>query len=525
VTYEVESYNNLVEHFGKIMDLNNAIAILMNDAAITMPENSEHDRARQISTLAEMASSMIKDPKVEELLDVAEAQKDFLGKDQQRNLFLMRKNWIEEASLPTELVKERSLLEMEGDKRNTKAKEEGITDWAYMQDWYDKNFKFARRMAEILKEKKGTKTLYGALLDSFSPDLEEATVEKEFAMLERELPSLIKEIKEKQENQAPAIPLKGPFPREQQIKLLSKLIKAIGFDTTRGRIDVISGHPSCAGTASDVRFTTDCDEENFLTAVGSTVHETGHALYEQNTPMDWRYSPVGRSMGMAIHESQSRIIEVQACHTPEFFQYLEKEAREIFGRPDDASLAAENLQKLATKVTPSFIRTEADEVTYAAHIILRHKLEKSLLEGQMSINDLPAKWNDGMEKLLGITPPDASKGCMQDVHWSCGLVGYFPAYTIGDMGAAQFFNAACKAKPELREELKSGNFKPLKEWLGENVHSKGSLLTTDELFVQATGEKLNANYYLNSLSERYLGKTFTPKSGLVNNFKNTGLKL
>lgn len=509
--YKIESYDNLVEQFGKIIDLNNAIQILLKDAETAMPENSADDRSRQITTLAEMSSVMIKDPRVEEWLDVAETQKEFLNKEHRRNLALMRKRWIEEASIPTELVKEGFALEVEGELRHTKLKKEKITDWSYMRDWYEKNFEYARKTAKILKEKKGTKTLYGALLDSFSPDLDEETVEKEFAMLAKELPGLIKEIVEKQNSEVPAIPLKGPFPREQQEKLLIKLVETLGFDTTRGKIYVIDGHPSCGGTASDLRFTTDCDEENFLSSVGSTVHETGHALYEQNTPVDWRYAVAGGVLGMAMHESQSRIIEVQACHTPEFFQFLEKEAREAFNRPDDPALAAENLQKLATKVNPSFIRIEADEVTYATHVILRHRIEKALVEGQMSINDLPRVWNEGMENLLGITPPDNSKGCMQDVHWAVRYVGYFPAYTIGDMGAAQFFNAACKARPELREELKSGNFKPLKEWLGENIHSKGSLLTTKELFIVATGEPLNAKHYLNSLSERYLGKPFVSK--------------
>ncbi|MDE2336178.1 MAG: peptidase M32, partial [Alphaproteobacteria bacterium] len=216
------------------------------------------------------------------------------------------------------------------------------------------------------------------------------------------------------------------------------------------------------------------------------------------------------SMGMAVHESQSGIMERNAAHEPEFFQYLEKLAREIFNRPNDPALSAANLQLLANQVNPSFIRIEADELTYPAHILLRYKLEKGLVEGTLAVENLPQAWNDGIKNLLGITPPDNSKGCMQDVHWPTGAIGYFPAYALGNMIAAQLYAAATKAHPEITRELAAGNFKPLLGWLRDNVHSKGSELTTDALMIAATGEKLNAKYYLDHLSRRYAGKAYAP---------------
>jgi carboxypeptidase Taq len=253
-------------------------------------------------------------------------------------------------------------------------------------------------------------------------------------------------------------------------------------------------------------MTTRCNKKDFLDGLYSSIHEAGHGMYEQGTPQEWRYQPAGGTLGMDVHESQSMIWERQACKSPEFFRFLEKHAREVFERPDDPALSAENMQKLVTQVKPSFIRIEADEVTYPAHVMLRFKLEKALIEGTMTVDELPEKWNAEIEKLLGIIPPDPSKGCMQDVHWPSGLQGYFPAYALGAMGAAQLYAAACKASPEIPANIERGDFSLLKEWLRANVHGKGSLVTSEQLFIDATGEKLNSRYFLDYLRERYLGQ-------------------
>ena len=284
-----------------------------------------------------------------------------------------------------------------------------------------------------------------------------------------------------------------------------RILKAEGFDFDRGRFDICPAHPSSGGTSDDARITGK-DENHPIRTIYAAIHEAGHAMYDQNRPLAWRHQPIGSHLGMGIHESQSRIMEVQACRTPEFFQFLEKQMREIFNRPDDSALSVDNLRRLINRVEPSFIRIEADEMTYPAHVILRYGIEKAMVEGRMTIDNLPEAWNSGMQRLLGITPPDPSQGHMQDVHWPVALVGYFPAYTIGDMIAAQFFSAACRMHPEIPPALVHGNFKPLNEWLNEHVRGKAASLTPEELICSATGENLNARYYLNHLSERYLGK-------------------
>lgn len=501
------AYQKLVARFEDVINLGNTMMILSKEAEVSMPKNSADDRARQFSTLAGVVHNLIKDPDVEKWLDQAEKEKASLSPLERRNLLLMRRSWVSEAALPDDLVKEIARLDAEGQVLHTELRKTG--NWSKMKDWYAHSFDTMRTVGQLQQKQLGAASTYEALLSSFSPDLADATVAREFEALEKALPGLIQDALKHQKEGPQPLPLKGPFPAAQQAELCRRLAEHMGYDFTQGRLDAIDAHPSTGGSSSNVWFTTDCsDETSFLSSVYSTVHECGHALYEQGTTPELRYLLVGATMGMAVHESQSGIMERNAAHEPQFFQFLEKQAREVFNRPDDPALDAKNLELLAKQVEPSFIRIEADELTYPAHILLRYKLEKAMVEGTLSIDDLPKAWNEGMHNLLGITPPNNAKGCMQDVHWPTGSIGYFPAYALGNMIAAQLYAAALKAHPRIPTELAKGNFKPLREWLRENVHSKGSSLTTDELMIQATGEKLNAKYYLDHLSRRYTGKPY-----------------
>ena len=504
------AYENLKKRFAELSHLEGAAGILSKDAETAMASGSSEDRSLQLQTLATLRHRLITDPVVLQWLSEVEAYASTLSPEDQRNLFLMRKDWIDANILSSELARELARLASEGSELHTKYKSSG--DWSKMKDWYAHSF---NTMREVAKAKMASLpgmfvSPYEALLDFFNPGLKEATVVREFAKLEKSLPALIREAQKKQEQTPPPLSLHGPFPFDQVKELCDLLLKSIGFDFNRGRFDLCKHHPSCNGTADDVRITAQYYENDFLPTIYAALHEGGHALYEQSRPKAWRYQPAGYHLGMSIHETESRIIEVQACHTPEFFQFLEKQARKIFDRPDDPALSAKNLERLMNRIEPGFIRIEADEITYPAHVILRQKLEKALIEETMLIDDLPKAWNDGMHDLLGITPPNHAQGCMQDMHWPSGAIGYFPAYTApgGDAGASQLFSAACKARPEIRPELANGNFKPLQEWLCENVYSKGSFLTPDELFISATGELPNTRHYINHLSQRYLGKSW-----------------
>jgi carboxypeptidase Taq len=280
-------------------------------------------------------------------------------------------------------------------------------------------------------------------------------------------------------------------------------MKRLGFDFEHGRLD-ISLHPFCGGTPDDVRITTRYDETNFTRALMGVLHETGHALYERGLPAAWRRQPVGDARGMSVHESQSLLMEMQACRSREFLEFAAPLLRAAFGGKGKA-WEADNLYRVYTQVERGFIRVDADEVTYPAHVILRYRLEKAMVAGDLEIEDLPGEWNRGMRELVGVTPPSDREGCLQDIHWYDGAWGYFPTYTLGAMTAAQLFAAAKRAVPGIPDAIARGDFAPLLGWLRANVHGKASSLSTDALLRAATGSSLDARVYEDHLRRRYLG--------------------
>jgi carboxypeptidase Taq len=503
-----QAYENLKDRFAKMSKLGEAASLLHKDAETAMPSGGGEARVEQITALHTAAYDYISDPKTGEWLDRAEADLPKFPPEDARNIALMRRRWTHETALPPDLAKKYAEVGARGELLHTQHYKSG--DWSKMKDWYKHSFDTAREVGEAKKSKLGVASAYEALVDSYSPGITVALIEREFKNLDTHLRPMIQEALELQKKAPAPVALSGTFAPAEQMMLNTATAKAIGFDFTRGRLDGIKGHPSSGGGSDDNRITTRCEPDTFLPSLFASAHEVGHALYEQNLPRALRYQPVGESLGMAIHESQSMIMELQACMTPEFFGWLSAQSQKTFGRNGDPSLSADNLRRLVCRVEPSFIRVDADEMTYPMHVILRFELEKAIIEGRLDVKDLPQAWNDGMKKKLGIVPAGNEKGCMQDVHWPIGSQGYFPAYTLGGMGAAQFFAAANKARPDIKSEIARGNFTPLREWLRDNVHGKGSTVPADRLFIDATGEKLNARYYLDHLSTRYLGRPWSP---------------
>jgi carboxypeptidase Taq len=280
-------------------------------------------------------------------------------------------------------------------------------------------------------------------------------------------------------------------------------MEILGFDFHHGRLDV-SHHPFCGGTAADVRITTRYNPDDFVSALMGVLHETGHALYELGLPKGrWASQPVGRARGMVMHESQSLLMEMQACRSRPFATFAAPVIAGAFGGsgPD---WEAEAFYRRGIKVERGFIRVEADEVTYPAHVIIRYRLEKALIEGRMDLGDLPQAWNEAYASLLGITPPNDRLGCLQDIHWYGGSWGYFPTYTLGAMTAAQLFDAATRADPAILAGLATGDFKPLLGWLRAHVHGRGSLLATRDLLSGSTGRPLDPTVFEAHLRRRYL---------------------
>ncbi|KTC89876.1 carboxypeptidase M32 [Fluoribacter dumoffii] len=493
----MNAYQQLEQHFKKYYDFENLTAIVSWDEATMMPAGGGKARAEALATLSAVQHDWLTHKKVGDLLKQA---KDMEGLSvwQQKNLYWMEKEYLQATCIPVNLVAEftnESLICCQA-WRELRAN----NDWKSFKPYLEKLFKKVKTIAEI-KSQLFNKSALDVLIDEYSPDLDCATITPVFNSLKHELPKLIPRIMAQQKNRE-IKKIFGEFPVDKQKQLGMEIMSRLGFDFHHGRLDV-SHHPFCGGISSDVRITTRYKEDEFLSSIMAISHETGHALYEQGLPEKWAIQPVGHSLGMAVHESQSLFIEMQICRSLEYIQFLAPMAQKYFENAEN--ITQENIYYHYTKVQPGLIRVDADEVTYPLHVILRYEIEQQLFSSEITIADLPEVWNSSMQKYLGLsTQGDDKNGVMQDVHWPSGTFGYFPAYTFGALIAAQLFAAVSKSIPDIKEQLKRGDLMPLLHWLRENIHQKGKLLSYQELLRQATGETLNPNYFFAHIKERYL---------------------
>ena len=491
------AYASLESIFRKTAALGDVLSILHWDMAVMMPDGGAESRAEQIATLKGIIHETITAPHLRDLLDQAEGE----GLDawELANLREMRREWVHASAVPAELVD--ALTRAESACEMVWREARPAADFAKVLPSLRTLLSLVREMGHIKAEQLGV-GIYDALLDQYEPGGRSAEIDPVFAHLEGFLPGFIGEALEAQAAKPPLKELAGPFPTDRQKALGLKMMEMLGFDFHHGRLDV-SHHPYCGGTPADTRITTRYDESDFFSAMMGVLHETGHALYEFGLPKGrWACQPVGRARGMVMHESQSLLMEMQACRSPAFMDYAAQLIREAFS-VQGPEWQADNLHRRGIRVKRGFIRVEADEVTYPAHVIIRYGLEKALIEGRMELEDLPGAWNEGYQRLLGITPPDDRLGCLQDIHWFGGSWGYFPTYTLGAMTAAQLFDAAQRADSGVMAGIGQGDFSPLLSWLRSHVHGKGSLLSTRELLTQATGRPLDPKVFENHLRQRY----------------------
>ncbi len=493
------AYQELERRHARIAAIGDALGILGWDTQTIMPEGANDGRAEQTATLSVIAHELATDPRMADLLDEAEADTG-LDAWQRANLREMRRHHIQSTAIPADLVEATSKAVSVCEMTWRAARAE--SDFAKLLPSLTEVLARVREGAEAMGSVMGI-SAYDALLDSHDPGARAERIDALFADLSAFLPDLIGRVLDRQAAAPAAVDPQGPFPVEKQRELGVRMMERLGFDFSRGRLDV-SLHPFCGGATGDVRITTRYDEANFTDALMGILHETGHALYEQNRPRAWLGQPVGQSRGMAVHESQSLLMEMQACRSPEFITWLAPVVRETFGGEGPA-WEADNLRRLYSRVERGFIRVNADEVTYPAHIILRYRLEKALIAGDLTLPDLPGAWNDGMAELVGVVPPNDRLGCLQDIHWPGGGWGYFPSYTLGAMTAAQLFDAARSADPEIVPALSRGEFAPLVAWLRVNVHETGCFHASgDELLTAATGRPLDSSVFKRHLEQRYL---------------------
>lgn len=496
------AYTDLERRFARIAALGDALGILGWDRETTMPLGAAEGRAQQLATLDVLAHELMTAPEMADLLADATTRNTELDPWQTANLREMTRQHLHATAVPSDLVEATSLAVSRCEVAWRKARADA--DFPSLLPLLSEVLERQRDTAQAKGAALGLDP-YDALLDSYDPGMRAAIIDPLFAGLRAGLPALIQEVLEHQSRQPDPLPLDGPFPQDAQRALGQRLMGVVGFDSTRGRLD-ISTHPFCGGATDDVRITTRYDETDFSGALMGVLHESGHALYEQGRPRAWLSQPVGSARGMSMHESQSLLMEMQACRSLEFTSYLAPLLREAFARSGPAWDAA-NLHRHAIRVEPGFIRVDADEVTYPAHILVRYELERALIAGDMPLADLPYAFNAGIKDLLGLDVPNNRVGCLQDIHWPGGSWGYFPTYTMGAMIAAQLFDAARAADTDIVPGIARGDFTPLLGWLRTNVHSLGSSLQTPDILIAATGKPLDAAIYQRHLRRRYLGQS------------------
>jgi carboxypeptidase Taq len=499
-----ENYNKLIEKYKQIVILNSIDAIIRWDMETKMPPGAFGLRSQQLALLSKIEHSMSIDPEIGVLLERLEKHPDCqnLTEVEKRNISLIRKFYDEQTRLPEKLVSEIARQQAIAYESWKKAK---LTkDFAIFKPDLEKMFELKMQSAEILMEPKGVKTPYDAMIDFFEPKLTQEIITKVFEELKSSLVPIIERYAAHSEKIDFSV-LKRRVPVKVQEEVSKSLAKFIGYDiesrNARGRIDETE-HPFTVGYYDDVRITTHYHEDNFISSLYSILHEGGHALYEQNLKREWMYLPVGAGCSYGFHESQARFVENIVGRSHEFWEYYLPELKRITG-DTFADLGVEQMVSAVNVVRPSKIRIEADEVTYALHIIIRFELERDLFAGKLKVGELPALWNQKYEDYLGVKVENDSEGILQDVHWSHGYFGYFPSYALGNIYSGQILQRMEKELAKWQEYISKGSFKEVREWLVNNVHSYGNLYDPLILLKKISGEEITSKPFLKYLQSKY----------------------
>lgn len=497
----MNAYHKLEKSFDRITALDHAAAILDWDESVMMPSQSGSARASAQSELKVMKHEILTNPHLLELIHTAEAAQLTSTPWEQANLREMKRTILRACAVEKDLVEAYSLASSECQQAWRVLRSEN--NWKDFFPLFEKLVNLAKheasQRAQVMKMSE-----YDCLLEQFSPGIDSQMISSLFDQVKLFLPPLIQEIVDHQKS----IDLAAALPSasiDSQKELGLAIMASLGFDFSRGRLDT-SHHPFCGGVPQDVRITTRYNNSNFIGSLMGVLHETGHALYEQNLPEKWIRQPVGMSRGMDIHESQSLFFENYIGRSNQFFQFLFPMIKSyLFNNTESPSNLEQTIFHRLNRVKKSFIRVDADEATYPMHIILRYEIERDLITNKLQAKDLPDIWDAKMQSYLGLsTKNDFKNGCMQDVHWPSGAFGYFPSYSLGSMFAAQIFSTLKNELPEFNNHLQQGNLSPVKDWLKNKIWSQGSLMSSPDIILNSTGENLNPLHFKNYLREKYL---------------------
>jgi carboxypeptidase Taq len=501
----------LIELDREIGLLGHIDALLGWDQETYMPAKAVGERAEQMALVQSLAHERAVAGEIGELLAALGSTSSSplgdpaLGERERAYLRALRRSYDRETKLPAELVaqlaRETSLSQAAWVEARSK------DDFSSFAPHLERMVELKRRQADCLaggSTRSGLpgSTRYDALLDLFEPGCTQASLASTFARLRSELVELLGRIGSRP--QVDDSFLRRPCPASRQAAISEWLMERMSFDLSRGRLDT-TAHPFTTTLGSDdVRITTRYLEGYFPSSVFSTVHEAGHALYELGIGPGPEYARtrLHDAASMAVHESQSRLWENMVGRSRAFWSGGYGRLAELAGAPLEG-IGLEAFLRAINKVEPSLIRTEADEVTYCLHIVLRFELEAALIAGDLAVPDLPAAWKAKSRELLGLEPSDDASGCLQDVHWSAGLFGYFPSYALGNLYAAQLWSAMKKELPDLEGGIEAGDLGPLLSWLRKNIHEPGASFLPGELLRRATGSELDPSHFTAYLGEKY----------------------
>jgi carboxypeptidase Taq len=492
------AYDRLTARFARAAIVGEAIGMLSWDASVMMPPGGADARGDQLAVLAGIAHELTTAPALAD--DLAEAEQ--APPDEPwaaANLRLMRHRYLQAVALPSDLVEARSRANSACESIWRRARL--ASDFASVRPALEEVVRLTREAGVALGEA-FQMAPYDALMEGFQRGVRAADLEPIFSDYAAFLGEALPKAEAIQAARGPGRPLQGPFPIGVQEALCQRLSAAAGLDYSHARLDR-SAHPFSGGTPTDIRITSRYSEDECFQSLMGVMHETGHALYEEGLPLGHARQPVGEAAGMAAHESQSLLIELQVCRSDAYLSWLGPQLHAEFGG-EAALYSAENLGRLLRHVERGFIRVESNEVTYPAHVILRFRLERAMIAGDLAVADLPGAWNEGMQSLLGITPPDDRRGCLQDIHWYDGAFGYFPSYTLGAIAAAQLMAALRAAVPDVDAAMAQGDLSPLLGWVRREVHGRANLLGFNDLMREATGKPLDATAFEAHLTARYL---------------------
>jgi len=493
-------YQQLESEFRRLHAFRGAVSLLRWDAAVMMPRGSSDVRGEQLAALEIESHTLLTSPRVSRLLERAEANLQGLDEWQKANLREMRRERDHAIATPQALVSRLAKATARAEVRWVEAKQQ--SDFALFAPHLEEVIALTRDKSQVLSKALNLQP-YDALIDEFSPGLTAAEIDKIFTALKRRLPSLIQEAIEVQAKNPP-LPIAGKFSNSKQKQLSLDVMKALGFPFDRGRLDE-SEHPFTGGVPGDIRVTTRFASAEPITGLMGVLHESGHAMYDHGLPEKWRDQPVGRDRGMAMHESQSLLLEMLIGRNRPFMRYVQPLLMKHFN-VSGPEWEAENLYRVATQVKRSLIRVDADEITYPVHIIVRYELEQRILSGDLKVKELPEAWDSAIEGRVGVKPGSAAEGCLQDIHWASGAFGYFPSYALGAVIAAQLYEGIRNDYPALDDDIAGGKFGELFTWLRDRVHSHGALVSTPELIKAATGKPLSSAAWLRYVEGKYLAE-------------------